>query len=62
MAKMGFRPDLAGTEGFEAADKVMTAIGMNEIPFDTKTAESYEEQFWGNFDGKFELTEIEMRE
>jgi len=62
MAKNGLRPDLASDESFLTTDKVMTAVGMNKIPYDTTTAEPYEVQFWGNFDGQFNLTEIQMRD
>ena len=62
MAKNGLRPDLATEEAFLTTDKVMTAVGMNKIPADLKTAEPFETQFWNNFDGQFNLTEISMRE
>ena len=62
LAKQGMRPDLANDEDFLTTDKVMTAIGMTEIPLSNLTAEPYEVQFWSNFDGQFNLTEIQMRE
>jgi hypothetical protein len=62
LAKQGLRPDLAKDESFIATDKVMTAIGMTEIPLSKLTAEPFEIQFWNNFDGQFNLTEIQMRE
>lgn len=49
-------------EGYLATDRVMKAIGMQEIPMSNLTAEPFEEQFWSNFDGQFGLTEIQMRE
>lgn len=62
MAKTGHRPDLEGDEGFLATDKVMTAIGMNKIALSKLTAETFEQQFWSNFDGLFDMNEIEMKE
>jgi len=41
LAKQGQRPDLVGTEGFEAADKVMKSFGM--IGFDITTAQRFED-------------------
>lgn len=38
------------TEGFQAADRVMKAIGMADFHPDQTTAEIYEDQFWGLFD------------
>jgi hypothetical protein len=60
LGKQGSRPDLVGTEGYEATDKVMNALGVTG--FDRNTSEPLTEQLWGNFDTKFELTEIQMRE
>ena len=37
-AKAGLRPALEQDEGFLAADRVMTAIGMNDNAFDNLTA------------------------
>ena len=34
LAKKGLRPDVAGSEEFAATDRVMEAIGMNEIALD----------------------------
>lgn len=62
LAKKGLRPDVAGSEEFAATDRVMEAIGMNEIELDKNTAEDFENQFWSNFDGVFNLTEVSMRE
>lgn len=62
LAKQGLRPDLAQDETFLTTDKVMSAIGMTDIPLNNLTAEPYEVQFWNNFDGQFNLTEIQMRE
>ena len=62
MTKTGFRPDLESDEGFLATDRVMGAIGMNRIPLSKLTAETFESQFWGNFDAMFELKELEMKE
>jgi hypothetical protein len=62
LAKQGLRPDLAQDESFLTTDKVLNAIGMTQIPLSNLTAEPYETQFWNNFDGQFNLTEIQMRE
>ena len=62
MTKTGLRKDLANTEELLTTDKVMSAIGMNTIELTTKTAETFESQFWSNFDGQFTLTELQMRE
>jgi len=62
MTKGGFRPDLENTEEFLATERVMNAIGMNKADLSILTAEDFESQFWGSFDGLFELKEIEMRE
>lgn len=60
--KQGLRPDLENDEAFLATDRVMKAIGMQEIPITILTAESFEDQFWSNFDGQNGLTELQMRE
>jgi hypothetical protein len=62
MTKVGLTKDLAGSEEFLTTDKVMTAVGMNSIALTKLTAETFESQFWSNFDGQFTLTEIQMRE
>lgn len=62
LAKSGLRPDLAGSDDFAATDRVMTAIGMNEIEIDRKTSEEFETQFWNNFDGVYNLNEASLRE
>ena len=56
------RPDVAGSDDFAATERVMTAIGMNEIAMDVNTAEEYETQFWRNFDGVYNLNEASLRE
>jgi len=40
----------------------MEAIGMCQIPITKLTSESFEDQFWTNFDGQQGLTELQMRE
>ena len=62
LAKQGLRPDIAGSDDFAATDRVMEALGLNEISLDKTTAEDYESQFWSNFDGVYNLTEVTMRE
>ena len=44
-------------ESYQAAARVMTALGLNTIEIDKKTAQPYEEQFWDQYDVIFELTE-----
>lgn len=56
LGKSGHRPDLHDDEGYKAADRAMTAIGMNQIKINLKSAEPYCQQFWHNFDGLFNLT------
>jgi hypothetical protein len=41
MGKTGHRPDLLEDSGYQATDRAMTAIGMNQIHFNTKSAEPY---------------------
>ena len=53
---------MASSEEFEATDRVMTALGMNEVELDTKTAEPYESQFWSNLDGVFNLSDATLKE
>lgn len=60
--KAGLRPALEQDEGFLATDRVMTAIGMNEVPVDLNTAEDPETQFWTNVIGTFQLTEEGMKQ
>jgi len=55
------RPDIFGTEGYEATNRVLEAIGA-DFSVNKKTAREYDSQFWFNFDQKYELTEIGMRE
>ena len=45
------------TEDFEAAQRVMEALGLSRFEVDTKTAQPYDEQFWDQFDVIFELSE-----
>mgnify|MGYP001316060774 FL=1 len=62
MAQQGLRPDLVNDEAYLTTEKVLNVVGMNTIPLTNLTAEPYETQFWNNFDGQFNLTEIQMRE
>ena len=48
-------------EGYQATLRVLTALGMDQITWDDKTAAPAEEQFWTQFDSNFNLTESEMR-
>jgi hypothetical protein len=36
------RPDIAGSDDFAATDKVMEALGMNDVALSKTTAEDYE--------------------
>ncbi len=40
----------------------MSALGMDAVEFNFKTAEPLEHQFWEQFDGMYELTEASMKE
>jgi len=62
LAKQGLRPDIAESEDFTATSRVMEAIGMNDVELTATTAENYEDQFWSNFDGVYNLTEETLRE
>jgi hypothetical protein len=42
LAKSGLRPDVAGSDDFAATDRVMGAIGLNDIAQDKLTAEDFE--------------------
>ena len=44
-------------EDFEAASRVMEALGLSKIEVDRKSAQSYEEQFWDQYDVIMELSE-----
>jgi len=61
-AKKGIRKDLQNGQDYQATERVMTAMGANEIPLSTLTAEPLENQFWSAFDQLFNLTEVSMRE
>lgn len=59
-AKAGVRPALQQDEGYLAADRVMTAIGM-EMPINLNSAMDPEMQFWSNVDSTFHLSEEGMK-
>jgi hypothetical protein len=44
-------------EGYEASARVMEALGLNRVEIDRKSAQSYEEQFWEQYDVLMELSE-----
>ena len=44
-------------QGYEAAARVMEALGLHRVEISRKTAEPYESQFWDQFDVIMELTE-----
>jgi hypothetical protein len=60
LGHQGVRPDLQQNDGFNAAQRVFKAIGL-ELHMTNLTAEPYEQQFWKTFDHQFELTELDMR-
>lgn len=60
--KAGLRPALAQDEGYLAADRVMTAIGANDLPINLNSAMDPESQFWTNVDSTFKLTEEGMKQ
>ena len=57
MAKTGKLTHLENNEGFQATMRVMETLGLGAIEFDLTSAQPAEEQFWGQFDGVYELTE-----
>jgi hypothetical protein len=62
MARQGKLEHLKDDAGFQATMRVLDAMGFETVEFDLKTAEPIEEQFWKQFDGMYDLTEVEMRE
>lgn len=60
--KAGLRPALEQDEGYLATDRVMQAIGMNEVKVDLNSAADPETQFWTNVNGTFALTEGGLKE
>lgn len=61
MAHQGKLAHFRGDEGFDAAQRVWSALGLDEIVFNNKTSEPVDEQFWKHFDVMFEITEVGMR-
>jgi hypothetical protein len=61
MAHQGKLAHFRGDEGFEAAQRVWSALGLDSIEFNNKSSEPVEEQFWKHFDLKFDITEEGMR-
>lgn len=57
MARLGKLAHLQDDADFQAAMRVMNALGFENIQFDRKTAQPYEEQFWEQFDAVYNLTE-----
>ena len=60
--KYGARPDLAEDEGFLATDRVMTAIGMNQVEYTKLTAQDPEGQFWRQVNNVFTLSEAGLKQ
>lgn len=48
---------IAPGEGFDSVTRVMEALGLNKTDINRKTAQSFEDQFWDQFDVIMELTE-----
>lgn len=61
LAKSGKLAHLERDEGYQATLRVMEAMGLNDIEFDSTTAMPVDEQFWQQFDGCYQLTEAGMR-
>lgn len=61
LAQQGKLDHFKGDEGFEAAQRVWHALGLDQIEFNHKTSEPLEEQFWQHFDLMFNITEDGMR-
>lgn len=57
MASQGKLQHLAGEEGYEAAMKVMSAIGLDGFKVSRKTAAPAEQQFWYHFDQTMQLSQ-----
>ena len=61
-AQAGGRPDLVGSDGYEATSRVFAAVGLGNFQASIVTAQAFDSQFWTHFDQHFNLTEISMRE
>jgi len=62
MARQGKLQHLQDDAGFQASMRVMSALGLDNIEFNTlHTAEPIEEQFWNQFDGIYDLNEEDMK-
>jgi len=59
--KMGARKDHLEDEGYLATDRVMTAIGMNCVPYTKTTARDPEGQFWSQVNNVYSLTEVGLK-
>lgn len=59
--KAGLRPALEQDEGFLATDRVMAAIGMNELAINLNSAMDPEMQFWSNVGVTYQLSEEGMK-
>jgi len=62
LAKNGQLEHLRNDEGFQATERVMSALGFNNIKFNHHSTEPLEDQFWKQFDALYELTEAGMKE
>jgi len=61
MAKSGKFDHMQDDAGFQATMRVMSAMGMDAVEFNHKSAQPLEEQFWEQFDGIYDLTEAKMK-
>lgn len=61
LAKTGKLTHLEGNEGYQATMRVLDTIGLGNVEFDHTSAQPLTEQFWQQFDGLYDLSEVEMR-
>jgi hypothetical protein len=59
--KIGARPELEQDEGYLATERVMAAVGMNDLPINLLSAMHPEMQFWSNVNVTFDLSEVGMK-
>jgi len=62
MARSGKFDHMKDDEGFQATMRVMSAMGLDAVEFNTKSTEPLEDQFWTQFDGMYDLTEAKMKD
>lgn len=62
LGRTGKLDHLQGDAGYQATMRVLDTMGLGAIDFDKYTAQPFEQQFWEQFDGVYELTETELRQ